>query len=1463
MHKQRRKILAALLTVAMLASILPIGAAPAFAASGTYLEYSWDEQTKTLTPENKSLPTSYTTVQNTTTTWDGSTNGGWYIAEGAVKIDSAVTVSGDVKLILADSCTLTVNGGINVPSGSKLSIYAQSEGNTMGKLTTTGTTINSGGTAGIGGTNTNVSFGTITIHGGTIVPTGGLRAAGIGGGGNLENTTTLTGTITIYGGRVTATGGQYAAGIGGGREGSTNDSKVNIYGGTITAEGNSGAGIGGGYYDANGATGGSININGGTIEAKGGQHSAGIGGGNLGNVTAITISGGNIEATSGVGGAGIGGGQNSTGSGTITISGGEITAKGSQGNQHFYASGIGGGFKNAGGTIIITGGNISASGGASGIGGGEKASGGTIIISGGVVKAESVNGGSGIGDGVDITAETAKGTFFTTYENQPGHAIITASSISDTSKSGEWSGLFITKDKNTAKIYGSDDFSVSQDLEIPTGYYLTIGEGQTLTIDQGANLTVNGTLIKNGTLTFANGATLDGEGGIEPGLPQSTAPSAPTQNGEATTKSITLQAITGGVNGVEYACVERADAQAPAADSGEWKASTEFSGLAPGTAYTFYARYAGNDFYEPSDPCSMGTTIYTLPDITTTALADGTVGVAYSQQLEATSDETVTWSAEGLPDGLTLSGNTISGTPTTAGEYTVTITATIDGGVKNSETYTLTIGKGQPAFNNVTVGGGDDNNTFTYGDTITISGKISASQQQTNSLTQNQVGLYLDGGEEAIATAAVQNDGSFTLSYDTEQEDIPVGEQTLTLKYGGSGDLESGETSVTITLNKADQDPPTGDTGYTINYAAETISAEGGYELATTNEADEGSATLDLTPGSDAYIRVKGDDFHTPSAWTTVDIKDRPSTPDAPKIVAKSGNSLTVAVEEGREYKLADRDWQKVENDRLTFEDLEPNTEYTIYTRTPAVAGASFASNPASVTATTLGENGSGPVADGETATLPDGTTVTNDGDKITITPPPESGKPTTSISPVPETGEATIDQNGNIQAPAGSTVTTGDTEITIGDQGGSISPEGIITLPAGGSATVTDENGDKTTVTAPESGTTTIKPNEDGGLTISGGATVETPDGDKVTLPAEGGTITPDGNLTYGVTVTFDSQGGTAVPAQENIPVGDKATEPDRPSKGDNTFTGWYTDPDCTERWDFSNPVMSDITLYAGWQPYTGRYSYEVTTDIGDNGALTVDRYATEGDTVTIQVTPDQAYKLDDLSVTAGGKEVEVTANSDGTYTFTMPSADVKITATFAEDPDWTEPEPEPEPSTDVSDLFIDIAPNAWYKDAVQYAYDNGLMTGVSATEFAPEQTTTRAMIVSILARLEGVTTAQAAGFADVDDNDWYATAVNWAANVGVVNGYEDNTFRPNTAITREQLAAILMNYAAYKGEDVSARAALDNYTDQPSTWATETMSWAVAEGLISGVTNDELQPQGNATRAQVAAILQRFLDK
>ena len=271
----------------------------------------------------------------------------------------------------------------------------------------------------------------------------------------------------------------------------------------------------------------------------------------------------------------------------------------------------------------------------------------------------------------------------------------------------------------------------------------------------------------------------------------------------------------------------------------------------------------------------------------------------------------------------------------------------------------------------------------------------------------------------------------------------------------------------------------------------------------------------------------------------------------------------------------------------------------------------------------------------------------------------------------------------------------------------------------------------------------------------------------------------------------------------------------------------------------------------------YTGKYSYEIFTKVGDNGTISVDRYATEGDNVTITVSPDEAYLLDELTVTTGGKEVEVKDNGDGTYTFKMPSADAKIVVTFAEDPDW-EPEPE-EPAMP----FTDVNEGDWFYDVVLYAYDNGLMTGVSATEFAPNQTTTRGMIVSMLARLEGVTNAEDAGFADVAANDWYATAVNWAASVGVVNGYEDNTFRPNAPITREQMAAILYNYADYKGYDVSARADLSDYADAASisSWAEDVLAWANAEGLINGMTATTIDPQGATTRAQTAAMFERFL--
>ena len=282
-----------------------------------------------------------------------------------------------------------------------------------------------------------------------------------------------------------------------------------------------------------------------------------------------------------------------------------------------------------------------------------------------------------------------------------------------------------------------------------------------------------------------------------------------------------------------------------------------------------------------------------------------------------------------------------------------------------------------------------------------------------------------------------------------------------------------------------------------------------------------------------------------------------------------------------------------------------------------------------------------------------------------------------------------------------------------------------------------------------------------------------------------------------------------------------------------------------------FSTEAVPSVTTYA------------ITVRDTEHGSVRVQpRRAARGSTVTVTVTPDDGYTLDTLTVTdKEGEALSLADKGDGRYTFKMPAGKVCVSATFAKE----QQPPAPEPTPSVSDIFIDVAPDAWYVDAVQFAYDEGIMTGTSATTFSPELTATRGMIVAILHRLEGSPVASGDRFTDVGDGDWYAEAVNWAASEGIVNGTSATTFAPNAPITREQLAAILYNYAEYKGMDTSARADLRKYSDAASisSWANDVMQWAVGEELISGVTNDTLVPQGQATRAQVAIIFQRFLSK
>ena len=175
---------------------------------------------------------------------------------------------------------------------------------------------------------------------------------------------------------------------------------------------------------------------------------------------------------------------------------------------------------------------------------------------------------------------------------------------------------------------------------------------------------------------------------------------------------------------------------------------------------------------------------------------------------------------------------------------------------------------------------------------------------------------------------------------------------------------------------------------------------------------------------------------------------------------------------------------------------------------------------------------------------------------------------------------------------------------------------------------------------------------------------------------------------------------------------------------------------------------------------------------------------------------------------------------------------------------------------------MFSDVSSSSWYYGAVSFAVNGGLFNGVSDTEFAPDRTMTRAMLVTVLWRLDGkpVPTSDAV-FGDVNDGKWYTDAVSWAAACGIVNGISPDRFSPDDPITREQMAAILYRYASYKGEDVSAVgdiSAFDDF-DRVSGYAAVPMRWANGAGLITGI-GTRLEPRDNATRAQVATILQRY---
>ena len=270
-----------------------------------------------------------------------------------------------------------------------------------------------------------------------------------------------------------------------------------------------------------------------------------------------------------------------------------------------------------------------------------------------------------------------------------------------------------------------------------------------------------------------------------------------------------------------------------------------------------------------------------------------------------------------------------------------------------------------------------------------------------------------------------------------------------------------------------------------------------------------------------------------------------------------------------------------------------------------------------------------------------------------------------------------------------------------------------------------------------------------------------------------------------------------------------------------------------------------------------SGKTTYKVTTSAVNNGGVNASpSNAEKGATITITLSPDKGYKLDKLTVTDGsGKSVSTVKKSDTVYTFTMPASAVTVGVSYAKADE-----------TPSKTTFNDVSANDWFASAVDYVTGKGMMNGTAANTFSPKANTTRGMVVTVLYRLENQPSTSVASFTDVASGAYYANAVAWANANGIVSGYGSGKFGPNDKVTREQLAAILYRYAQYKKYDVSVGEDTNilSYDDAQSisSYAIPAIQWACGAGVVTGKSGSKLDPKGNATRAEVAAMLMRFCE-
>lgn len=783
----------------------------------------------------------------------------------------------------------------------------------------------------------------------------------------------------------------------------------------------------------------------------------------------------------------------------------------------------------------------------------------------------------------------------------------------------------------------------------------SMAEGFTVTLE--TTLTSGHGFEKNGAFTiyavFSGNTALSESVGSENltiGTLTYPTPAAP-QVATAAERSITLNVTSAPDHAtVEYGYVEGTDGGAPST----WQASPVFTNLNPGTAYIFYVRFAANAYYEEtktSDPSEM---VYTLPEITG-SLPNGALGVPYSATLTAT-PANVNWSVTGsLPYGLTLNDGTISGTPAGAGNFNFTVTVTTQDGITNSQQFAIYISPGTPDPGEIGTYLGDTaETTFTYGQTITVKGAIIPAASNSINLieepAQDQVALFYHG-IQLTRSVTVGGDGSFILTYPTGEGGIPIGaNQEITVRFGGSLDLNAAEIPLTITLNRASgpafpaaltnaYDTDTDTTfAYTMPYVA-------GAEYSMDGENWQSSNVFGgIEPQSTHtfYARMAETSTHEAGAETSITVvfdllKNTNPIQLEVSVSGESGSrTVTIAPVTGAEYSFDGGSTWGEDNEKQLDSDA-PITVAIRYKETDTHAASDALTETldpskqpqealdfapignktygdASFTLFITGGSGDGEV----TYVSLDPDVISIDGDVATIHKAGPARLQATKAGDDQynaRTAETTVTV---VRRPL--TITAVSEQLTVGDT----MPELTFTV----SGLVNGDTFVDPTISCPVSDTSVAGQYA---ISISGGTLTN---GDSYDIRYQNGVLTIETVAPTIYTVIFNSVGGTLVGAQSII-AGERVREPAAPTKEGYHFAGWYSDPGYNNAWSFSDPVTQNLNLYAKWD---SKPVYEIDGSVtGYGSAVGIEITLKRGNTIVYRTKTNSEGKYHFARVAPG----------------------------------------------------------------------------------------------------------------------------------------------------------------------------------------------------------------------------------